>query len=323
MNGPDRMPALRIFDALLILAAVGSLLASAAALAAESWWAFELFTHFRLQYAAVQLPLVVALLARRRFLWCVAVAAAVLPNALPVLPYWSHSAAGAAASAPSVEPITLIAVNVEARNTSHERLLDIVAAEDPDLLMVVEFTPAWRERLRPLYERFPYRVLHPRPDAFGVALLSRHPLEAVRTPSLESSPAVDARVLTPRGGFRLIGVHLRPPTARNSAAERGRQLTALAALLREVEEPVVVAGDFNLTPYSPYFRNFLRETELRDARGGFGPGISWPTFLPILGIPIDHCMVSSEFKVGGYRRLPAFGSDHYPILVELLLEPDS
>jgi endonuclease/exonuclease/phosphatase (EEP) superfamily protein YafD len=44
--------------------------------------------------------------------------------------------------------------------------------------------------------------------------------------------------------------------------------------------------------------------------------------LPVLGIPIDHCLVSEEIRVIAHRRLPAFGSDHYPILAELAIAPE-
>jgi len=43
--------------------------------------------------------------------------------------------------------------------------------------------------------------------------------------------------------------------------------------------------------------------------------------LPLIGIPIDHCAVSKEVTVVAHRGLPAFGSDHYPILAELALAP--
>jgi endonuclease/exonuclease/phosphatase family metal-dependent hydrolase len=163
-------------------------------------------------------------------------------------------------------------------------------------------------------------VLLPDAGAFGIALLSRLPLRDVRPFWLESTHAIDARIATPDGALRLIGVHLRPPTTAAGAAERSRQLDALAGIVEEAGEPLAIAGDFNLTPYSPYFTRWLRETRLRDTRTGSGLGFTWPTFLPVVGIPIDHCIVSPEVAVAAFRRLPAFGSDHYPIVVELIME---
>src|SRR5690606_15531451 len=171
------------------------------------------------------------------------------------------------------------------------------------------------------FDLYPYRVQLPDARAFGIALLSRLPLRDVHPFRLESTHAIDARIAAPAGELRLIGVHLRPPTTAGSAAERARQLDVLAAIAAEIDGPLAIAGDFNLTPYSPYFTDWLRATGVRDARAaGASGGFTWPTFLPALGIPIDHCIVSPELGVAAFRRLPAFGSDHYPIVVELIME---
>src|SRR5690606_12763568 len=102
--------------------------------------------------------------------------------------------------------------------------------------------------------------------------------------------------------------------------ERNRQLERLAALRAASPEPLLVLGDFNCTPFSPHFRDWLDAGGLRTTLARRGVGISWPTFLPVLGIAIDHVVVSSEFTVLEHRRLPAFGSDHYPIMARIALE---
>lgn len=306
-------------DAVVCVAALALIAASLAALAARLWWGFELFAHFRVQYVAAQLPLAVllAMLRRRRFAAVVALAA--VPNVLPLVPYLAPGAQAAA----SGRTLDVVAVNVEWRNPSAKGLLETLAAETPDVIVVVELTETWVERLRPLLEHYPYRVLAPERGAFGIGLLSRHPLEDARAFPLETTTAIEARVAAPGGPMRVIGVHLRPPVTKDDAAERRRQLERLAALSAQRSEPVAVCGDFNLTPYSPEFTGFVRRTGLRDSRAGRGPGFTWPTSLPILGIPIDHCLVSPEVGVARFRRLPAFGSDHYPIAVELFMEDEA
>ena len=102
---------------------------------------------------------------------------------------------------------------------------------------------------------------------------------------------------------------------------RDRQLDDLAALVAQVSGPLAVLGDFNITPYSPFFQDWLARTGLTDTRRGRAVSPSWPTQLPLVAIPIDHCAVSHEVTVVAHRRLPAFGSDHYPILAELALAP--
>lgn len=299
-------------------AAGATVLASLAALGGKAWWGLELFTHFRAQYLVAQVLLFVPLLMRRRLRWCFALGACAVLNAVPLVPYLPL--ARTAVAEPPADTISIMSVNVQARNQRHERLLEIVRDEAPDVLVVVEFTHDWQRRLEPLLNLYPYQLLLPERHAFGLALLSRYPLDGAERIDLETTAAIDARVLAPQGAFRVIGVHLRPPMSSGFAAERNRQLELLAQRYAAAAEPLVVAGDFNVTPFSPFFADWLLQTGLRDARGGTGPGISWPTFLPIAGIPIDHCIVSPEFTVVDFRRLPRFGSDHYPVLAELTLE---
>jgi endonuclease/exonuclease/phosphatase (EEP) superfamily protein YafD len=77
----------------------------------------------------------------------------------------------------------------------------------------------------------------------------------------------------------------------------------------------------NITPYSPLFQDWLERTGLTDTRRGRTLSPSWPVQLPIVGVPIDHCAVSRGVVIVRHRGLPAFGSDHYPILAELALAP--
>src|SRR5690606_34890694 len=216
--------------------------------------------------------------------------------------------------------LKVMTANVEARGHPPARLIEIVRRQAPDVLVLTEFTPRWEASLAPLDEVFAYRYKMARRDAWGLAVLSRHPLASAVEVDLGQSKAVEARVSTPDGAVTVVGVHLRSPTGKANAAARNRQLELLAEHRRSVEGPLVVTGDFNITPYSPYFGDWLAATGLKDARRGFGLDPSWPTFLPLLGIPIDHVAVSDDFVVTDHRKLPAFGSDHFPIIAELMLQ---
>lgn len=305
-------------DTAALAATVALLAATAAGLAAHLWWVFELVTHFRVQLAAAHLLLAAALLTLGRPRWSAAVALLMLPNAWPLVPYLAPGAHAAAGHG----TLDVVVVNVEWRNPSAAKLLERIESESPDVVVIVELTEGWADKLRPLFTEYPHRVLQAESDAFGIGILSRHPLDDARIFMLESTPAIDTRIRAPRGSIRLVGVHLRSPTSSSWAAERGRQLAHLAALAAVSDAPLAICGDFNLTPYSPLFAEWTRRSGLRDARAGQGLGITWPTYLPIVGIPIDHCAVSREVGVAGVRRLPAFGSDHYPIAVELFLEDE-
>lgn len=315
-------------DRLLRLAAAAVILAALLPLGARLWWGFELASHFRLQYAVAGLVLALLLMLRRRFAWSAALAAASalgVPSLLayPPLPVFNLRAtlpAGTVESGPSAVSLKIASANLFFRNTDPARLAPIVEAASPDLVVLEEFTPAAAKALQRLAHEYPHRVEAPARGPYGIALLSRYPLADARPFALGQTMAIKARVTTPSGSFTIIGVHLRSPTSAAGAAERNRQLGLLAAERARVADPLVVIGDFNVSPFSPYYRDWLAAAHLDDTRRGRTYLATWPTFLPIFSIPIDHCFVSKEFRLTALRRLAAFGSDHYPLVAELLLE---
>ena len=303
------------------LAAAGVLVASVLPFGARQWWVLDVASHFRVQYVAAAAILIVALAVRRQWLWCAALAVSLAISARPLLPYLPFGAPAVAATTTSGPPVKVLTVNLLFSNHSTARLLETVREESPDIVVFVEFTPGWSSLVEPLRASYPHRLELPIERSAGIALFSRLPLDTANVLPLGRSPAIEAQVRTPAGMFTLIGVHLRSPTSGWRAGQRNWQYERLEQRLDEIEGPVLVTGDFNTTPYSPFLSEWLERTGLVDTRRGRGLAWSWPTFLPIVGIPIDHCVVSEDFRVISARRLPAFGSDHYPILTELALEP--
>jgi hypothetical protein len=83
----------------------------------------------------------------------------------------------------------------------------------------------------------------------------------------------------------------------------------------------VVAGDLNDVAWSHTTRLFQRTSGLLDPRVGRGLYSTFHAAYPFLRWPLDHVFFSREFRLRRLERLPAFGSDHFPILVEVSYEP--
>jgi endonuclease/exonuclease/phosphatase (EEP) superfamily protein YafD len=311
----------RRLDRLVSYGAAAALIASLMPLAARHGWGFDLATHFRVQYVVLDSLLALACVLQRKPIWCLALAACAFLSARPVLPYVSFGHGSAAAASTHGPTIKLLSANVLFENHSSARLLEIVRAESPDVVLLLEYTHEWAQMVGELRAAYPHHVEVPARRAFGIALFSRYELDAATAFALEEKDAIEARVRTPSGPLEVIGVHLFSPTSPWRSSMRNRQLDDLAERVAQVQGPLAVIGDFNITPYSPFFQDWLARTGLTDTRLGRAVSPSWPTQLPLLAIPIDHCAVSHEITIIAHRVLGAFGSDHYPILAELALAP--
>jgi endonuclease/exonuclease/phosphatase (EEP) superfamily protein YafD len=79
----------------------------------------------------------------------------------------------------------------------------------------------------------------------------------------------------------------------------------------------VVAGDLNMSPWSPFFRRFMKKSGLKDSEDSFGFQPTWPTYQPILYLPLDHVLVSRDIAIVDRRIGAKVGSDHLPVVVDL------
>lgn len=311
----------RLGSAVGRLAALGTIVCGSAtvgACGARFAWTLELLCHFRVQYAVVLLVLSgVLTLVRRRRVAAVALALFGL-NAWFVAPFLPMPGATPHTDAsPDQTVLRLVSINVFSGNPTPERVVEFLREENPDVIVVLELTHDWKQRLEVLTATHPHQAVQSSAGNFGIGLYSRYPLEDVKFLPLTGSDAVTARITFEDATVRVIGAHPVPPKGQYTAL-RNRQLTQLAEYASGDDRMAVLAGDLNITPFSPYFDDLLADSGLRDPRRGRGVLTTWPSQSWLLRIPIDHCLVSEEIaatlNVG-----PNVGSDHLPLIAELRL----
>lgn len=309
-----------LLSRLAMFAVIGTTLATAAALAARAGWLFELFSHFPVQYLVLQALAAAACVGLRLWPWALVALAAAIPNVLAVRPYLTGIEAApvaAAAAASRGVPVRLIAANLLYRQEDATAARTYFEQQAADILVLSEFTPRWREKLRSLERSYPYFALRPQWNPWGIAVYSKHPLRAIEDLDLGDALSSHLRLLVqlPDGLVEVYAVHLASPSSPGHAARRNTQLRRLAARVGAADPalPRVVAGDFNTTPFSPYFKDLLRDAGLRDARRPFGLHVTWPAWPVPVWIPIDHCLVGGPLTVIRVGTAPRIGSDHLPL----------
>ncbi|HEX8295956.1 MAG TPA: endonuclease/exonuclease/phosphatase family protein [Chthoniobacteraceae bacterium] len=279
----------------------------------------ELSSHFRLQYLVLSTVCLIILVIFRDWRWSVAVLAGVVLNSALVLPWYFPDASRAPASGDF--PLRILLSNVLTSNQDAGPLLSLVRAEHPDVLVLEELDARWEQKVAELDVSFPHSRKIARPDNFGIGIWSRFPLSNVEV--IESGffrlPSIQAQIELDGHRFTILATHPPPPVTADGFAERNTQLANLARRARESTLPLVLIGDLNVTMWSPFYTRLIRDSGLLDARKGHGVLATWPAHLPILAIPLDHCLVSRSIRIKAIKRGGNIGSDHLPIIVDLAL----
>ncbi len=279
-------------------------------------WALELFSHFRLQYLLLLAMVIVPLCLARRWKMVVVVGCFATINFVSVLSMYVAPSRG------NVEGVSLRCVlwNVNTANTRHGEVAAFLQRSDVDVILLLETDDIWLSAMRDALDKYPYYAAAPRKDNFGIGLFSKLPIVGgIEAMGAVGLPAIRATLIKDGCELTLVGVHAVPPKSAEFAAHRNDLFDSLADSVPRVDGPVVLLGDLNATPWSPYFRDLLTRTGLSDGRRGFGIKATWPSFLGPLGIPIDHCLVSDEVIVEDFQLGPSAGSDHRALVVDLVI----
>lgn len=221
---------------------------------------------------------------------------------------------------------TLMTFNVFGRNEEPESIVANVAAENPDILALQEYSPYVRKVIHPLltelYPHFQYCAGGQR--AF-VGLYSKLPFEPLDVDACSSSiintdrtARIMVRFETETGpDFSLATTHNDWPAPITRQVE---QFATLRDSLASVAPPVILVGDFNSTPWSYALRNFVSEAGLVRHTHNLPtfPTLwyylgDWRSTMPIL--PIDHVMTRGAIAIHSLVTGEPSGSDHLPIIV--------
>jgi endonuclease/exonuclease/phosphatase (EEP) superfamily protein YafD len=282
-------------------------------------WPFDLLAHFRVQYVALFVLLALVWLALRQYALAAAAAFGCAIGAVPLVPYLMSEPVATAVAATREETFRLVSFNVWFRNPDMARTAEYIEKSGADAVVLLELTQSQAEMLIPLLPDYPH--YHIEPSRMGAAVFTKWPMISAESVPLAHGGAVAARIAVDWHGtpVNVLGVHLNWPLGPRNSEFRNQELDGLVRFSKAQQGPLLVAGDFNLTPWSEYFSETLQASGLHDAARGFGLARSWPSQFAPVGIRIDHCLLSPQWRSIAAHVGPALGSDHLPIVADLVL----
>lgn len=223
--------------------------------------------------------------------------------------------------------IRLISANVLMKNDDYTGCLSVIERYDPDILFLVEVDDQWKNNIdEKLAERFAYKVLVPLNNTYGMMLYSKFKLidSTVQYMIEDDVPSIHTKVEFPDGDLiQFYGLHPKPPAPgeNEESTPRDAELVMAGKMAQKMELPVIVAGDMNDVAWSHTTRLFMRLSGLLDPRMGRGFYNTFHAGRPLMRWPLDHFFFSHHFRIAKLDRLDNFHSDHYPILVDITLNP--
>lgn len=225
-------------------------------------------------------------------------------------------------------PLSILVSNVQQSNTNYEKAVKTIREKDPDIVCLIETNEEWQDQLKVLVDEYPYKVLHPLENTYGMILLSKFKIVQSNILHLVDSevPSIEAEIEYSDGRhLRLYCVHpipsAPPIVSRTStkSVQKDRELTILAKRSTGYSGPKIVFGDLNDVGWSKTTEKFQKISGLLDPRKGRGFYNTFPATFSIFRFPLDHVFFSKHFHLIDMAVLDSIGSDHLPFFVKIEL----
>lgn len=302
------------------LATLALFVAGPMTLLARQHWLADILANLRVQQMIGIGGILIATLSRRRWKH-----AALVTLLLPIHLPWFLLPPARAEHATVPAEVSITAVNVYVRNHADDKISRELIKLDSDLIAVFEVNERLFERLkRDLQHSHPHTAGRPAVNPFGVALFSKRPLRDVRVIDTDhTGGSIAASVIVEDTEHLVVAVHPMSPIPKDGPGRRSQHLGFVHEVITKWRSEhnnghVVAIGDFNLTPWTPLFHDYVDMTNLKHVAAGSGIEPSWYAwpFFPF-GLVLDHCLISDNLQWVSSKYGPSVNSDHRPLTVKL------
>ncbi len=223
---------------------------------------------------------------------------------------------------------SILVSNIYRKNRNAGNFLELVRITKPDIICILEPDEWWDSKLSVLSPEFPYSNKHITNDGYGMIFFSKLKVVSTEVNFIveDHIPSIHSLLELKSGDLiEFYCVHPDPPNPKYSqdTTERDAELLIIGKAAKESKLPVIVAGDLNDVAWSYTTVLFQKVSGMLDPRIGRGFYNSFHAKNPAIRFPLDHVFVTESFRLVELKRMPDIDSDHFPIYVELSLEPEN
>jgi vancomycin resistance protein VanJ len=296
------------------------------ALSGDALWPVSTFHYVVHPFAWAIIFVLPFALVRRRWLAALALTGVAGWYLVTWLPQWLPPPAAVLLEEETI--VRVMTFNIGNGLASADTLLPAIRAVEADIIGLQEVTAGQAEALTAaLAGEYPFHVLHGL-GIPGKGLLSRFPLiEAEMVEYHPGRPDLMAVVDVNGHAVRVVVAHPLPPRIHRTGFffnENTRLQFARLVDQLDSGKPTVMLGDFNMT-YLHDFHRMLRDAGLSDAFREVGQGFGFTLPARIQQLPalpfirVDYIWHSEHFRPLAAFVGPDGGSDHLPVIAELLV----
>lgn len=303
---------LRFATLALALAAVGARLGAL-------HWLGDILALATDLYIVLALALLLIWAWRRSWRWAAVAGAVAALSGQQITDYTRATPSVQVVQAAEPRSLRLLMYNLYYLNEDLAEVPKLIEQYDPDVVFLMEYSFDVQRQIEGQFAQYPYRLIQPSRFTMGLALFSRFPLEAPQVVRGASTriPVYQVQMRVAGRPFTLVGGHPWPPQPQWGGLHRS-QMQAITDVAAQAPHPLIVAGDFNAAPWAYTVRSLERQARVRNTRQLFDLTKTWRG-LPLIGLPVDHILLSEEWQTLGFQYGVPGGSDHLPIIVDLRL----
>lgn len=226
------------------------------------------------------------------------------------------------------ESISVLSVNVYQFNRQYQRLMNLIHEVKPDVILTMETNKDWEDALSVLDSEYPNYKKIALENTYGMHFYTKFRVTRLQVNYFvaDDMPSLEVDIETnDNTKFTFFGVHPSPPspTEEDTSKQRDGELLSVAKRVRQLNNPVLVVGDFNNVAWASSSILFRKTSKLIDPRIGRGFESTFHAKYKLLRFPIDLFFHSTDVFVEEFKTLRPIGSDHLPLYCRFFINHKS